>query len=321
MSTLNVKTIGIITNNGVQQAHVNTSHAEDIGSVLSKKYTIHYYDVSKIEDIERLVFDKKNNNLDLVLNNAAGKKGGDGTVEGLLSLLKIPFVGSDTLATAVAFDKKTTKAVLSEAGVPTIKGITVSYDDYRTNPSLVVQNVSTSIGYPVIVKASQGSDSIGISLVRRPRRLIPALNRAFKEDSNLIIEEFITRIAEVTCTVMGSGSKVEALYPIERLYDTELFNADMSATYQVADCDKNTIESIKRYACIAHQALGCDDYSRSDFLIDQSGNILFLEINAHAGLGKGRSTDLAAFKTKKWTYDELIEHIIKLSILRTEINL
>ena len=315
---MTIKNIGIIIGGATSQDTVNIDHAEDIGSVLAQDYQVEYYNVSKTDDIARLMTDKLEGRLDIVFNNAAGKKGGDGTVEGILEILDIPYVGSDTLATAVAFDKKTTKAVVSSAGVPIIKGIAVSLEEYKLNPSVIVQNITTSLGYPVVVKASQGSDSIGISLVKHARKLIPALVRAFKEDSNVLVEEFIQRKAEVTCMVIGNGAKAHALEPVERVYQTELLYAQdiSSRTYRIPELDQSILEEIKRHSVVAHQALGCSDYSRSDFLVDQSGCVQFLELNGHAGLGRGGPTEFTAKITKGWDYEGLIREILQVALAR-----
>ena len=315
-----IKHVGIITGGANQQTAVNVDHANDIGSALSDTYEIHFYDLSISDDIDRMVADKRRGELDIVFNNSAGKKGGDGTIEGLMEIYGIPYVGSDTLATAVAFDKKTTKNVVAEAGVPVIKGVAVTKEEFEHNPSSVVQNVTGSLGYPVVVKASQGSDSLGISLVKHPKRLIPALEKAFAYDENVLIEEFIVRSAEITCMVLGNGSQAEALQPVERVYKTELlYDRDTSSrTYRIPICDEEIQEEIKLYSIMAHQALGCSDYSRSDFLVNKKGVVFFLEVNAHAGLGMGGPTQFAIQISKGWDYSELIKGVMAIAKKRFE---
>src|SRR4051812_10633695 len=117
---MQVKHVGIITGGANPQQDINTDHAKDIGGALEKSFSISYYNLSVAGDIERLLENRSQKKLDIVFNNAAGKRGGDGTVEGFLEIMGIPYIGSDTLATAAAFDKKTTKAVVADAGVPVI---------------------------------------------------------------------------------------------------------------------------------------------------------------------------------------------------------
>jgi len=316
-----IKHVGIITGGAEHQAPVNIDHAHDIGSALSDNYQIHFYDLFVPSDIDQMVADRRKGQLDIVFNNSAGKKGGDGTVEGLMEIYGIPFVGSDTLATAAAFDKKTTKTIVAEAGVPIIKGVTVTKEEFEHNPSSVIQNVTGSIGYPVVVKASQGSDSLGISLVKQPKRLIAAIEKALIYDETVIIEEFIVRSAEITCMVIGNGSETESLQPVERVYKTELlYDRDTSSrSYRIPVCSDEIQEDIMRYSVMAHQALGCSDYSRSDFLVNKRGVVFFLEINAHAGLGMGGPTQYAIQLSKGWDYAQLIEGVLTIAEKRYDV--
>jgi D-alanine-D-alanine ligase len=317
---MDVKHIGIITGGFNAQVDVNVDHAKDIGSALESDYTITYYNLASTRNLNRLIEDKRLNQLDIVFNNAAGKKGGDGTVEGFLELLNVPYVGSDTLATAVAFDKKSTKAVVADAGIPIVRGFNIPQADYLDNKEDVIRRCE-EIGYPLVVKASQGSDSIGISLVKKAEQLVPALELAFEQDDNVLIEDFIRRQAEITCMVIGNGNNVEALQPVERVYDTEmLYEKDVTdRTYRIPPCSPAVVEKIKEYSKIAHQTVGCADYSRSDFLVNKKDQIFFLELNGHAGLGKQGPTAFTAKVAKEWDYPEMIREILKLAVDRHSI--
>lgn len=317
---MSVKYIGIISGGTHAQSHINKDHALDIGGVLQKKYTVRYYDLSQKEDFENLLHDHRTEKLDVVFNNAAGKQGGDGTVEGLLELLTIPFVGSDTLATAVAFDKKTTKTVVKAAGVPTIRGLTVTGQEFLEEPEEVMEKLARRIRVPMIVKASQGSDSIGVSLVKEEKDIIPAIRKALKEDDTIIIEDFIRRQAEVTCMVLGNGDEAKALEPVERVYETEILYPDAARTYRHPNLNEEILTKIKKYSVKAHRAVGCADYSRSDFLIGKKGKIYFLELNAHAGLGNTGPTAFSTQHSMGWSYDKMIQEILNLSLKRTGRN-
>src|SRR5690606_11146873 len=152
---------------------------------------------------------------------------------------------------------------------------------------------------PLIVKASQGSDSIGVSLVKEENQLITALRIALREDDTILVEDFVRRKAEVTCMVIGNGADIQALEPVERVYDTDILYpiTITDRSYRFPNIPKETIEKIKEYSITAHRSLGCSDYSRSDFLIGKRGGIYFLELNAHAGLGNVGPTAFAAKHT------------------------
>jgi D-alanine-D-alanine ligase len=315
---MHIKYLGIITGGAHAQSHINSDHARDIGNALSKKYEVSYFDLSKTEDLDRLITERRNKKLDVVFNNAAGKQGGDGTVEGFLELLSIPFIGSDTLATAVAFDKKTTKTIVKAAGVPIIRGMTVTEKEFLEEPEETYAHLLRRIRLPLIIKASQGSDSIGVSLVKEEKEIIPAIRLALKEDDTLIIEDFIRRQAEITCMVIGNGDDAKALEPVERVYDTEILYPDAKRTYRHPELKSDILDHIKKYSVKAHRAVGCADYSRSDFLVGKKGSIYFLELNAHAGLGNVGPTAFATKHTLNWTYDDMIHQILETAIKRFE---
>lgn len=311
-----VQYIGIIIGGAESQTAVNTDHAKHIADALSAKYQVKIYDLHKEKDVHALTKDRKAGKLDIVFNNAAGKLGGDGTVEGYLELMRIPFVGSDTLATAVAFDKITTKAVVKDRNVKVVRGISVHQSRFLDEPEYIIEKIEKRVGYPMIIKASQGSDSIGVSLVKNPDGLIPALRLAFKEDDLLVIEDFVRRKAEVTCMVIGNNDDARALPVVERVYETEILYTDAKRTYRFPSLDERILETIKRYSLKAHRALGCNDYSRSDFLVSRGGTVYFLELNAHAGLGNSGPTTFVTQNTEGWSYQEMIENILQVAIKR-----
>jgi D-alanine--D-alanine ligase len=308
--------IGIIIGGAESQTAVNEDHAKHIADALSEKYAIKIYDLHKQKDIAALIKDRKDGNLDIVFNNAAGKLGGDGTVEGYLELMRIPFVGSDTLATAVAFDKITTKAVVKDRNVKVVRGISVHQSRFLDEPESIIEKIERRVGYPMIIKASQGSDSIGVSLVKEHGELIPALRLAFKEDDTLVIEDFVKRKAEVTCMVIGNNDDARALPVVERVYETEILYTDAKRTYRFPKLDEKILEKIRRYSLKAHFSVGCNDYSRSDFLVSKGGTVYFLELNAHAGLGDSGPTAFVTKNTEGWSYQEMIEQILQVAIKR-----
>ena len=315
---MNIKHIGIITGGSRTQASINIHHAESIGESLKKDFKITYYDLSIEKDIERMLANKKAGKLDFIVNNAAGKEGGDGTVEGLLTILQVPFLGSDTLATAVAFDKKTTKRLAADAGIPIIQGITVLLEDFRENPERVVAEIEKVVGYPLVVKASKGSDQIGASLVKSPNRIVAALKSAFKEDEEVIVEKFIRRAAEVTCLVIGNGKTAEALDPAEFLYEAEFPYVGETFENAMYKAKPEVLQAVKRFSYLAHLAVGCSDYSRSDFIVDKHHQIHYLETNAHAGLWNGSIVSFIAKRCKDWDYDQMLRELIDLATLRYE---
>jgi len=317
---MSVKFVGIIYGGNHAQSHVNISHARDMGEALSKKYQVTYYDLSKKEEFDLLISNHRSKKLDVVFNNSAGKQGGDGTIEGLLELLGIPFVGSNTMATAMAFDKKITKTIAKAAGVPVVRGLTITSQEFLENPELIMEKLAHRIKVPMIVKANQGSDSIGVSLVKATNEIIPAIRLALKEDDTIVIEDFIKRKAEITCMVIGNGDEAYALEPVERVYETEILYPDAKRTYAEPKLSEEILTKIKKYSVKAHNAITCSDYSRSDFLVGKKGSIYFLELNAHAGLGNSGPTAFATRHTLDWSYEQMIEEILKAGLTRNNLS-
>lgn len=317
---MQVRHIGIITSQKFAQADINTNHAKDIGTALTNEgFVISYYDVASQKDIERMVADRKKKKLDLVFNNAAGRRGGDGSVEGLLEILDIPYVGSDVLATAVAFDKKTTKAVVADHGVPIIRGLNFSKEQFNTKSEWVIDQIEQFLRYPVVIKASQGSDSIGVSLVKKKEQVATALERAFREDSYVLVEDFVKRTAEITCMVIGNGEQARALKPVERIYEGDILYPwnITDRSYQIpTQLRQKVLDKIQEHSVAAHNALNCSDYSRSDFLVSKKGDIYFLELNAHAGLGEVGPTVFAAVETYGWQHQRLLKELVAIAVSR-----
>ncbi len=316
---MDLRTIGLITNSQVSQATVNRGHARDLETSLAELgYETVTYDLADPTDLGRMLADRAAGQLDLVFNNAAGKRGGDGSVEGLLEVAGIPYVGSDVLATATAFDKKTTKLMVASQGVPIIRDLDFHREQYQSKPDWVLDEIEYGLKFPVIVKASQGSDSIGVSLVRKRKELAPAIERALAEDDQILVEDFIKRHAEVTCFVLGNGQKAKALVPVERVFEGIIYSIDLPGrSYRIpTHLDPAVVTAVKQHSVTAHRALGCADYSRSDFIITRQGKIYFLEVNAHAGLGKIGPPVFAAEHSHGWNHQQLIEHLIATATAR-----
>lgn len=318
---MQVRHVGLVTNSGTSQGSVNDGHAQDISNALEALgYQTAFYDVTNLDDINRLMQDRKADKLDLVFNNAAGRRGGDGSVEGLLEMLDIPYVGSDVLATAVAFDKKTTKSVVAPHGVTVIRGMDFTREQYETKKEWVLDEIEYGLKFPVVVKASQGSDSIGVSLVRTREELEPAIARALAEDDLILVEDFVKRLAEVTCMVIGNGDGAKALKPVERVFEGDIYSINLPGrTYRIpTHLDPDILRTLERNSLAAHRAVSCSDYSRSDFIVTARGEVFFLELNAHAGLGNIGPTVFTATETYGWNHQQLIEELVKAAVTRYE---
>jgi len=307
---MNSLKVGVIIGAAKAQREVNMHHGRDLtDALIHLGHTVRVYDFQDPDAAYNIQHDYQTGRLDLVFNNAAGKEGGDGSIEQILEVFKVPFVGSGSFATASAFNKQITKNLVAEAGVPLAPGFVVTKQAYSLED---VQKRAAILGYPLVTKAVCGSDSIGVSLVDGPEGIGLAMEIAFQEDDSVIVEQFIRRSADLTCFVLGTGATAQALLPAESIFDALIYTSDLAeeTILRVPQVDPSIIKAIKRHSLQAHRALKCSDYSRSDFLVDEGGSIFFLELNAHAGLGRESCTSFIARQTYGWNYERFIQEII-----------
>lgn len=217
-----------------------------------------------------------------------GPWGEDGTLQGMLELLGIPYVGSGVLASALAMDKVMAKGVLAASGLEVPRGFAVTKADHAQDPRSAVRSAQ-DLGYPIVVKpVSQGS-SFGISMVDRPDQLPAAIVEALRYDDRALVEERL-RGTELTVGVIGTDRDLVALPVIEIVSKREFF--DYKAKYDPEQSDeicpaRVSDEVAKRaqdLALRAHRALGCRDLSRTDMILTKDGRMPVLEVNTIPGM-------------------------------------
>jgi len=257
---------------------------------------------------------------DVIFPILHGPFGEDGTVQGLLKLMDIPFVGSDVLGSAVGMDKDVMKRLLRDAQIPIGKFLVLnSYDQ-----ALSFTDVESKLGSPVFIKPANMGSSVGISKVSEKSEFASALKDAFQYDTKVIIEEFIPG-REIECAVLGN-EKPAASLPGEIIpshdfysYDAKYID-DKGASLQIpANLDEVTIKRIQEMAVKVFQVLCCEGISRVDFFLKNTGDIIVNEINTMPGFTK------ISMYPKMWEasgigYTELITRLIELAISRFERN-
>ena len=204
-----------------------------------------------------------------------GRFGEDGSVQGLLELMGIPYTGSGVLASALAINKVYSKVMFRSAG------LTVApYQVLRRGEEL-----SLSFALPVVVKPSQEGSSVGVSIVREPERMEAALAEAFTYDSEILIERFI-KGAEVQVGILdGQALGAIEIVPKGEFYDFEAkYTAGMAEHILPARLPAAIYADVLKAGEKAHAALGCDCYSRVDFLVTGAGECYLLEVNTLPGM-------------------------------------
>lgn len=215
-----------------------------------------------------------------------GKNGEDGTVQGLLELAGIPYVGCGVLASAVCMDKAVANTLLDAAGVPRCAWTWAGRAECADLDALEAR-VSQTLGYPIFVKPANAGSSVGISKAADQAGFQKAVATALAEDDKVVFERFV-KGQEVECAVLGNGP-AESTLPGEILASEEFYTYSdkyllgTSRTLIPADLTPEKLLEVKDLAEKAYAALGCQGLARCDFFVETDGTVLVNEINTMPG--------------------------------------
>jgi D-alanine-D-alanine ligase len=217
-----------------------------------------------------------------------GPFGEDGTIQGLLELLDVPYVGAGVLASSLCMDKVVFKEVLAAAGVPQVGYLAVRETTWQDRPNAVRSSLA-ALGLPLFVKPARLGSSVGISKVMTAEELDGALETAFQHDGLVIAEAFSPGI-EVECSVTGNGDPVASL-PAEVVlqgadwYDYEAKYAPGGVELEIpARVDDAVISEVQRLARETFLRVGCAGLARVDFFVEDGGQVLVNELNTLPGM-------------------------------------
>jgi len=204
-----------------------------------------------------------------------GRFGEDGSVQGLLELMGIPYTGSGVLASALAINKVSSKVMFRAAGL-TVAPYQVLRRGEKPAPACEL---------PVVVKPSQEGSSVGVSIVREPGRMEAALAEAFRYDSEILVERFIDGREVQVGILDGQALGAIEIVPKGEFYDFEAkYTAGMAEHILPARLPAAVYQDVLRQGEKAHAALSCDCYSRVDFLVTAAGECYLLEVNTLPGM-------------------------------------
>ena len=245
-----------------------------------KKYDIKRYDPKF--DLAKLMADAPD--LDAALIILHGPFGEDGTVQGLLDLLNIPYQGAGVLGSSVAMNKLTSKRLYTQAGIPTPDYLAISIHEPDPDPDKL-----KTLGLPVVVKPACAGSSVGMSIVSDAKKLPAAIQKGFENDDTLILEQYIKGV-ELTCGVLGNQD-LEALPVIEIVPGDGHEFFDYEAKYVAGETneicpariDDATTQKVQQLAMEAHRALFLKGYSRTDLLL-RNKELFVLETNTIPGM-------------------------------------
>jgi D-alanine-D-alanine ligase len=273
--------IALLSGGISSERDVSIASGNQVYEVLDRdKYEVIRYDPKT--DLPKLVADA--DSIDAALIILHGPYGEDGTVQGLLDLLDIPYQGSGVLGSAISMNKLVSKQLYKNAGIPVAPDMTFKSIDLIETRAVVDQ-----LGMPLVIKPVTSGSSIGLSIVKSEDALNDALEKAFAEDHEVLIESYIKGV-ELTGGVIGN-EELQALPIVEIIPGKEFDFFDYTAKYTPgateeicpARIDEATTQKAQSYAKMAHRALCCKGYSRTDMIL-ADGELYVLETNTIPGM-------------------------------------
>ena len=260
-------------------------------------------------------------NLDVIFPVLHGPYGEDGTIQGLLELANVPYVGAGVLASAVGMDKGIMKVVFAAHGLPVCAYTVVRSVDWERRRDETIEAIERELGYPSFVKPANLGSSVGISKAKDRATLVDAMNLAGSYDRRIIVEAAVPDAREIECAVLGNdepeASAPGEIIPSREFYDYEAKYIDEgSQTVIPADLPAALAEHIRRLSVEAFRAIDCAGMARVDFLLSRRDGTVFVnEVNTIPGF-----TTISMY-SKMWaasgvSYPELLDRLIGLAIER-----
>jgi D-alanine-D-alanine ligase len=250
----------------------------------------------------------------------------DGTLQGYLKTVGLPFVGCDVTASALGMDKYLMKAVLKDNGVPVLDCILFRSCDYR-DVAAMIDRVEEKFGYPVIVKPVNLGSSVGISVAKNKTELEKSIDDAYTYATRILVEPAIMNLREINCAVLGDENEAEASECEEPLHSDEILSYEdkylnnakggskgmASVSRKIpAELSQDKRKEVRDMAVKAFQCLGCSGVSRIDFMIDRDTDKLYLnEINTIPG-----SLAFYLWEPVGVKYTQLLDRMIQLAMKR-----
>jgi D-alanine-D-alanine ligase len=263
--------------------------------------------------------------VDIIFPVLHGTFGEDGTIQGLLELADIAYVGSGVLGSAAGMDKDVMKRLFRDAGLPMVKHVTILRRRWEAEPKKARKQIENTLKYPVFVKPANLGSSVGISKAHDSAELGPAIEEAAKYDSKIIIEQGVGgkrgKAREIECSVLGNddpkASVCGEVIPAKEFYDYDAKYIDEGSKLLIpAKLNRAQQKQVQQMAVRAFQACDCSGLARVDFLMDPATEKIYLnEVNTMPGF-----TSISMYP-KLWAasgieYPELIGRLIDLGLER-----
>ena len=269
--------------------------------------------------IIRLADSAKVEYIDVVFPVLHGKNGEDGTMQGLLEISGIPYVGCNTASSAICMDKAVTNAMADFHGIAQAKWTAFDKYAYSGDKAALLTSAAEKLGFPIFVKPANAGSSVGISKAKTIAELEVACEKAFEHDTKVVLEEGIVGV-EVECAVMGNSepiaSVVGEVVPCNEFYDYDAkYLANESELHIPARLSDDMLKAVQEAAVKAYRALGCTGFTRVDFFVCDNGDILLNEPNTIPGF-TSISMYPKLFAASGVSYSELLDRLLQLAIER-----
>ena len=256
--------------------------------------------------------------IDVVFPVLHGKNGEDGTVQGLLELAGIPFVGCSALSSAVCMDKAVTNALADANGVAQARWRSFTHREFHKAPQILLENAMDYLGFPIFVKPANTGSSLGVGKAKNMQALFDAVESALQYDNKVVLEQGIDGM-EVECAVLGNDEPLASVpgevVPCNEFYDYDAkYVCGTSELHIPARLSAEKLEEVRKSACRVFSILGCSGLARIDFFVQNSdGTILLNEPNTIPGF-TSISMYPKMFEASGIPYPALLDKLICLAI-------
>ena len=275
----------------------------------------------RIDNNQRLDKSSTLERLDLIFPVLHGPYGEDGTIQGLLELADIPYVGAGVAASAISMDKDLMKAIFKQRDLPILKWMTIKRKEWQKDKEKILSLVQDDFEYPLFVKPTNLGSSVGITKVHKKKELEKAIDLASSYDRKILIEEGLEEIREIECSVLGNdeprASVVGEVRPAGEFYDYDSKYIDKETQLIVpADLPDGVSRKVQEIALRAFKAVDAAGMARVDFFVSKKENKIYLsEINTIPGF-TSVSMYPRLWEASGISYPDLIDQLIQLALER-----
>lgn len=301
--------VALLAGGASDEREISLASGRGAGNALREAgFSVTEFDPAEKKDLQNLIA----GNYDVAFLCMHGKMGEDGTLQGFLEMIGLPYIGSGVWSSALAMDKAKSKLFYENAGIQTPVSVTLYSPD-----DMSVEDILSTVGESCVVKPATEGSALGVYIVKGADEVKDAIEKAFELDSEVLVETFVKGM-ELTIAVLGN-EQLEALpviqiVPRNEFYDFESKYAPGGSQHLCpAPLNAEATEKVQEMAKAAHRVLGCSGISRSDFIMDENGEFWILETNTLPGMTETSLLPDAA-RAAGIEFPELCTRLIELAL-------